>query len=1008
MEAAAVLSAATANPGASDLKLGSMAPGLVSGDQQEDFMAILTLISQLPKPIGQHSEETSPEEGIKPKQKEDFCAPDVAVFQAVMGLIPATWQPYLQSYFPVGKEANSGELTADHPAVRQVLGNATGSGMMTPETLEGTTPPPAELDLYKNLINQLLSELSGKIFEIKPTITNPEDKAQELLSTSYFPGDDLAHNPLNGHLPKLISDDDISQTTATKTSILSAVRVAHHENGSDQIPLSDFLNDSFKVIGSATQPHQGVKPNGDYKGQQKAPNQIAVDVDRGVPVVSDKGVTAEDPDTKAIRQKNPVWVPLPAFNESYNARLNYQPETEGNVPTNRIGPELNVLAETPEPTPPGYHQEPELGPISENLATQNQLKPAAAMGFNFASEHQQVTANNNPSRPNVWPKVETTAGIVTVLENPLEIESATPAGVIEQRVSPLGLSGWINQPENNLFAKQPTLDRQEPQPNPAIMQDLLLDENARDNRAVTKEVQFEGVPQPEIKAAGQGARTNQTAMDYEELSAKQPADQELSSRVKSIGSQYQSRIIPVVSLASGSFNLPKPELPVDKFRFKKQPALDILTGITSTGDLNPGEPQPNPAIKQDLFLDENARGNRAVTKEVPFEGAPIPEIKAPGQEIRINQTAMNHQELSAKQPADQETSWRVKSIGSQYQSRIVPVVSLVSDSYDVTKPELPVGKFRFLGLSAVPPAGTLTRSETERTAQQVYPKEVRYDLFQVGYPIVAENKSQLNRSLEKTIINDSDLVTSPIILAGQTGNIEGPMEAKSSRNEQDSGNEPPNPDANPNEEQNLRIKLMSPAREEEHPVLETNAGIDNAKKNDLTSETEKKDSLGSIYLQQLGLEFDQVTNKPSSLQGFPSLVRQIFGEIEPQVKSVDRRIREFTIQLHPVELGQVNISLRWENGQLHMHLFAAEAATATSLQQVIPELRERLESMGVTCGLMEMGLGHRQSDWQPPRQYEAAPSRIRNKGQVAVGQGSPGIASDIGINYHEGLVNVWI
>jgi flagellar hook-length control protein FliK len=80
----------------------------------------------------------------------------------------------------------------------------------------------------------------------------------------------------------------------------------------------------------------------------------------------------------------------------------------------------------------------------------------------------------------------------------------------------------------------------------------------------------------------------------------------------------------------------------------------------------------------------------------------------------------------------------------------------------------------------------------------------------------------------------------------------------------------------------------------------------------------------------------------------------------------NKDIKEFAIQLHPAELGKIQVFLRWEDGQVHLQLRAAEQATGNILQNHLSDLRQSLQDSGVTCGLLQMGLGG--EDRQTPQQ----------------------------------------
>ena len=91
---------------------------------------------------------------------------------------------------------------------------------------------------------------------------------------------------------------------------------------------------------------------------------------------------------------------------------------------------------------------------------------------------------------------------------------------------------------------------------------------------------------------------------------------------------------------------------------------------------------------------------------------------------------------------------------------------------------------------------------------------------------------------------------------------------------------------------------------------------------------------------------------------------QISTVVREQVMTKQQALKELDIQLHPADLGKIQISLRWESGQVHMQVQASEAATGQLLQNQLSELRQNLMNQGVNCGSLQMGQGDRQQ--QPP------------------------------------------
>ncbi|MHB8073739.1 flagellar hook-length control protein FliK [Desulfosporosinus fructosivorans] len=94
---------------------------------------------------------------------------------------------------------------------------------------------------------------------------------------------------------------------------------------------------------------------------------------------------------------------------------------------------------------------------------------------------------------------------------------------------------------------------------------------------------------------------------------------------------------------------------------------------------------------------------------------------------------------------------------------------------------------------------------------------------------------------------------------------------------------------------------------------------------------------------------------------------QISTVVREQVMLKQQALKQLDIQLHPADLGKIQISLRWESGQVHMQVQASEAATGQLLQNQLSDLRQNLMNQGVNCGSLQMGQGgerqqHSQSD----------------------------------------------
>lgn len=124
------------------------------------------------------------------------------------------------------------------------------------------------------------------------------------------------------------------------------------------------------------------------------------------------------------------------------------------------------------------------------------------------------------------------------------------------------------------------------------------------------------------------------------------------------------------------------------------------------------------------------------------------------------------------------------------------------------------------------------------------------------------------------------------------------------------------------------------------------------------------DSLGSNNSQthQAGVGVGAVINvahlagADGKISAIP-LWEQISTVVREQVMSKQQALKELDIQLHPAELGNIRIFLRWESGQVHLQVHASEAATGQLLQNQLSDLRQNLINQGVDCGSLQMGQG---------------------------------------------------
>ena len=83
-----------------------------------------------------------------------------------------------------------------------------------------------------------------------------------------------------------------------------------------------------------------------------------------------------------------------------------------------------------------------------------------------------------------------------------------------------------------------------------------------------------------------------------------------------------------------------------------------------------------------------------------------------------------------------------------------------------------------------------------------------------------------------------------------------------------------------------------------------------------------------------------------------------------------------SLQLHPEELGVVQLEVAVRDGQLHLRAATELEGTRRLLAASIPELREQLGEAGVSAGSLEVGAETAGGD-RPARDADNSPSRVR-------------------------------
>ncbi len=96
-------------------------------------------------------------------------------------------------------------------------------------------------------------------------------------------------------------------------------------------------------------------------------------------------------------------------------------------------------------------------------------------------------------------------------------------------------------------------------------------------------------------------------------------------------------------------------------------------------------------------------------------------------------------------------------------------------------------------------------------------------------------------------------------------------------------------------------------------------------------------------------------------------------------------IKELEIQLHPAELGKIQIALRWDDGTVHLQVHASERGTGTMLQNHLPDLRQSLQEAGVACGMLQMDFGGERRQRSYPEMPQNFAKRVQEEKIPIVG-----------------------
>lgn len=185
---------------------------------------------------------------------------------------------------------------------------------------------------------------------------------------------------------------------------------------------------------------------------------------------------------------------------------------------------------------------------------------------------------------------------------------------------------------------------------------------------------------------------------------------------------------------------------------------------------------------------------------------------------------------------------------------------------------------------------------------------------------------------------------------------------------------------------------------------EENSGDSSAKDGTRTADKMPNDLIAGLNNNQTVNNNQIFTNGVLSAFHNPNKIwAQVLDAVRNSKGSGSKEINEISLQLQPEELGKLHVSMKMENGQLHMIINASEQATGAFIQNHMAELKESLSQAGIECSMMQMGLSsenERDQNWNynpnNSRQYQFTEEQESAKALSMVGYGIPVVSSDQG------------
>jgi flagellar hook-length control protein FliK len=118
----------------------------------------------------------------------------------------------------------------------------------------------------------------------------------------------------------------------------------------------------------------------------------------------------------------------------------------------------------------------------------------------------------------------------------------------------------------------------------------------------------------------------------------------------------------------------------------------------------------------------------------------------------------------------------------------------------------------------------------------------------------------------------------------------------------------------------------------------------------------------------------------------PAPIHQQIAAPLLQVRARGDGVHRLLLELHPADLGQVNVEVRLHSGEMRISLSSGNDAAREAIRAALPQLRTDLASVGLVATDISVNLGSSDASAGQGRQPDGR--------QAAVGQHNPGRAPE--------------